>query len=253
MEAIDIVRLQRDEHALATRFQAARPFKYVIIDDFLRREAAIRIHSEYPAIDQTWIDSNGMNTRGKWASPVLAGSVADTFFREVNSPAFRSYLGRLTGINDLIEDPKLHGAGFHQIRDGGFLNVHVDFNRLGELHRRLNLIVYMNPDWRDEYGGNLELWDMASMKRIENIPPVLNRCVIFETNEVSFHGHPVPLKTGALTRKSLSIYYYTETRHEIAVTHNTLYVNTHGLKGAIRVCFNGIAHLRRKIRAKLGR
>lgn len=249
MEAINMARLRRDEADLHFRFNSARPFKYVVIDDFLHEQAARSIHAEYPSIDPNWIDSNGLHTRGKWASPVMTGSAAENFFSEVNSTSFRHYLGRITGIQNLIEDTKLNGAGYHQIREGGFLNVHVDFNKLDKLDRRLNLIVYMNPDWREEFGGYLELWDMTKKTRIANIAPLLNRCVIFETNEVSFHGHPVPLKT-ATTRKSLSIYYYTEGRSDIeaADPHNTLYVNTQGANGAVRTFLNGIAHFFRKIR-----
>src|SRR5205823_3364605 len=113
---------------------------------------------------------------------------------------------------NLLQDQALNGAGYHQIEDGGYLGVHVDFNKLDDLDRRLNLIVYMNPAWKEEYGGYLELWDMATKARIANIAPILNRCVLFETNEVSYHGHPVPLKTGGMTRKSLSIYYYSDGR-----------------------------------------
>lgn len=250
MNVIDIDRLRRNEGAIAASF-CRKPFKYVVIDDFLQAAAARKIHSEYPAIDKSWESGSGLHTRGKWGKPTMAGTAAEAFYREVNSPEFFAWLSRITGIQNILEDPALSGAGYHQIIDGGFLNVHVDFNKLGSgLDRRLNLIVYMNPDWREEYGGFLELWDMERNVRIENISPNLNRCVIFETNEISFHGHPVPLNTGGrTTRKSLSIYYYTEGRDDIKVVepHNTLYRNTQGSAGALRVFFNGIAHAGRKL------
>lgn len=248
MQTIDMDRLLREESAITASFGGRTPFKYVVIDDFLRRDEALKIFLEYPAIDKTWQSGAGLHTRGKWGQPVLAGTVAERFYKEVNSPAFLDYLGRVTGIPKLLEDPDLSGAGLHQIIDGGFLNVHVDYNRLGALHRRLNLIVYANPEWTESYGGYLELWDMQRKVRVGNIAPLLNRCVIFETNEVSFHGHPVPLNTGGrTTRKSLSIYYYTAEREAVAPEHNTVYVNTSGARGAVRLLLNGVAHAGRKL------
>lgn len=252
MQTINMDRLLREESAIEAEFRGKRPFKYVVIDNFLHDEAAWKIFREFPKIDQSWIDSNGLNTRGKWARRVFEGAAAQ-FYREVNSPEFIGFMERVTGIKNILEDRGLEGAGYHQIIDGGFLNVHVDFNKHDGLDRRLNLIVYMNPKWRSEYGGYLELWDMERKERIANIAPELNRCVLFETNEVSFHGHPVPLATGGpagiTTRKSLSVYYYTSGREDIpaASPHNTLYRNTQGAGGAIRVFLNGFVHAGRKL------
>jgi hypothetical protein len=250
MSTIDMGRLERERDALSRRFQEQRPYRYLVIDDFLHREAALKIHREYPAIDRSWIDCSRLNTSGKWAQPIHRGTVAEAFFAEVNAPAFRNFLGSLTGIDDLIADDECFGAGYHQIVDGGFVNIHVDFNKLGNLDRRLNLLVYMNPEWRDEYGGFLELWDMAGRKRIANIAPILNRCVIFETNEISFHGHPTALRTGGtIARKSLSVYFYTHGRDDIVPvdSHNSRYVNTSGLVGALRTFRNGVRHFCRKM------
>ncbi len=252
METIHLERLLRDEAAITKQFREQRPFRYVVIDDFLTPDMAMAILAEYPVVDQSWKSANGLNTRGKWTKTKDLGPVASAFYREINSPEFLVLLGRLTGIKDLLQDPDLSGAGYHQILDGGFLNVHVDFNKLTDsgLDRRLNLIVYLNPDWQERFGGYLELWDMQARTRIENIAPAFNRCVVFETNEVSFHGHPVPLATGgATTRKSLSVYYYTKGRDDIeaAPTHSTLYRNTHGARGAARVFLNGVIHAGRKM------
>lgn len=127
----------------------------------------------------------------------------------------------------------------HQILRGGFLDVHVDFNRHPEtkLHRRLNLLLYVNKDWKPEYEGYLELWDMKAKRRVENIAPSFNRAVLFETSEVSFHGHPRPLNCPPeITRKSLAVYYFTQTREASSLSpeHNTLYRQTLGLAGYVK-------------------
>lgn len=252
MDSIDFKRLLLEAETLKKSFQRQSPFHYIVIDNFLHNDQAEKILHEYPSVNKkTWVDANGLHQLKKWAQPCVEGSVAANFYNEVNSSEFLAWMEKLTGTKNLLADHKLEGAGYHQILDGGFLNVHIDFNRHNGLERRLNLLVYLNKDWQEEYGGYLELWDMKVKKRIEHIAPIFNRCVIFETNEVSYHGHPVPLKTGGVTtRKSLSVYYYTKGRDDIAAapTHNTLYINTRGIKGSVAIAQSSIQHLGRKIK-----
>ena len=141
----------------------------------------------------------------------------------------------------------MFGGGLHQSIKGAYLNVHVDYNihPTTQFHRRLNVIIYMNKDWKDEYEGHLELWDLTENKQelIGKFAPAYNRCVIFETNEISFHGHPKPLNApNGINRKSIATYYYTETRseNEIAEKHNTIYVNTEGLNGSVKRLSSGV-------------
>lgn len=150
----------------------------------------------------------------------------------LNSPDFLSFLNTLTSIErDLQPDVTFFGGGVHEIKRGGFLKIHADFNRdeTNTLDRRLNLLVYLNDDWKEEYGGNLELWnaDMTACK--QSIVPEFNTMVIFSTTDTSFHGHPDILKCpDNKSRKSFATYYYTDGRpkEEIdvdMVTHSTLY------------------------------
>lgn len=255
MLVVNMERLLKEEEFLSNSFNTQKPFKYLVIDDFLYPDKAEQIFSSYPAIEENWKNSNGFNTKGKWANTAVENTPASNFYKEINSPEFLEYLGKLTKTPNLIQDPGLQGAGLHQIREGGYLNVHIDFNRLdgSNLDRRLNLIVYMNPDWKEEYGGHLELWDMDRKERIANISPLLNRCVIFETNEVSYHGHPTPVKSGGITRKSLSVYYYTQGRDDVvADTHSTVYVNTEGVEGKTKLFKNSLTHAARKLAKTVG-
>jgi hypothetical protein len=96
------------------------------------------------------------------------------------------------------------------------------------------LLLYLNKDWRQEYEGNLELWDMDEKNLLKSIEPIFNCAVIFETNKVSYHGHPHLLKApSGVTRKSLAIYYYTEERNQAEMTleNNTIYKQTTRFKG----------------------
>ena len=254
-EIIDIKKLEATKDALRNEFQARTPFRWLVMENFLTPQAAQAIYDEYPKVDQTWVDTNGLHQKNKWTKPAEPGSLAGAFYEEVNSPAFRTLLEEITGIEDILPDSDLFGAGYHQILDGGFLDVHVDFNKHEGtgLDRRMNLIVYLNPNWGDNYGGELELWDMDKKVELASVVPTFNRCVLFETNEVSYHGHPKPLKTGGKsTRKSLSVYYYTEGRndgHDVP-WHNTRHVNTDGLAGNVKVLGNGVVETIRRLKTR---
>ena len=231
-----------------------KPFNYIVIDDFLKESVANDILDEFPQISQDWIDARGLHSQNKWTSPIIERDIAKSFFDDFTSDWFREYLSNLTGIKDILKDENLNGAGYHQTTNGGFLNTHIDFNRIEgneNMDRRLNLLVYFNKNWKEENGGYLELWDMEKNILLGNVAPSFNRCVIFETNEISFHGHPKPvnLKNGG-SRKSLSIYYYTKGREDIDYvdTHNTVYKNTESILGSIKIFINGVKHLFRKMK-----
>ena len=120
------------------------------------------------------------------------------------------------------------GGGFHETSTGGKLGMHADFRINDKLHlnRRLNMIIYLNKDWKDEFGGSLELWDKQMQHKVHTISPVFNRCVVFNTDADSFHGHPDPLTTPEnITRKSIALYYYTASKriYEDSVAHSTMY------------------------------
>lgn len=133
----------------------------------------------------------------------------------LNSSTFLDFLSKITGIENLIADSYFEGGGMHQIRRGGKLKIHADFNRHPryDLDRRLNALLYLNPDWQEEYGGNLELWDRHMTSCVVRIAPLFNRFVVFATTDFTYHGHPDPLTCPEdVTRKSLALYYYTHER-----------------------------------------
>jgi Rps23 Pro-64 3,4-dihydroxylase Tpa1-like proline 4-hydroxylase len=131
---------------------------------------------------------------------------------QFNSSLFLFFLHHLTGIRGLTGDPWLYGGGIHQILPGGLLKIHADFNihEFTGLLRRINVLVYLNKDWQDEWGGHLELWDTEMSRCVRRVAPNAGTCVIFNTSSTSYHGHPDPLRCPpGRTRKSLAFYYYT--------------------------------------------
>jgi Rps23 Pro-64 3,4-dihydroxylase Tpa1-like proline 4-hydroxylase len=198
-------------------YQSAEPFPHVVIDNFLPEALLNEILNEFPkAHDIDWqkFDASAEKKLAS-KSELQMGDMTRTLLYQLNSSTFITFLERLTNIDGLIPDPHFVGGGLHQIERGGFLKMHVDFNRHGQLRldRRLNLLIYLNKDWEEDYGGHLELWDKDVTQCSKKILPIFNRCVVFTTTDFSYHGHPEPLNCpDDRSRKSLALYYYSNGR-----------------------------------------
>ncbi len=214
---------------LAKQYRAAKPFPHIELTPFLEPDVAQEMAMTFPrSRSAEWIhykhaneDKLGLNRRDLFPAPI--GDVVD----ELNSPAFVSWLGELTGIPNLFPDPALDGGGLHQSERGGFLNIHTDFSvhhHFPHWERRVNLILYLNPGWDEKWGGALEFWD-AGMKRCAvQCFPKLNHAVIFNTDQKSLHGFPEPIRCpDHVTRKSLALYFYTNAARERGAARSTNY------------------------------
>lgn len=216
---------------LAPAYAAASPFPHVVIDDFLPEAVASRMLAEFPSpAAAAWdrLDKSAYSKKLAANREEQVGPFLFAVLEELNRREFLAFLERLTGIAGLAPDPYFEGGGLHQILPGGFLKVHADFNfhSVLRLDRRLNLLIYLNRDWREEYGGHLELWNEAMTQCGARVLPVFNRAVIFSTTDRSFHGHPDPLRCPeGMTRKSMALYYYSRGRpeEEVSPSHSTLW------------------------------
>lgn len=207
-------------------YQAAKPFPHVVIDDFLPAEIIDLCLAEFGSGElQTAVAYDRAQERFKrQINPDTMGVDARRLFYSFNSRPFIRLVENITGISGLIPDPLFAGGGFHEIGPGGHLSMHTDFNHHKplDLERRVNVLVYLNRDWKDEFGGQLELWD-DTMKRCEvSVVPLAGRCVIFNTTSSSNHGNPQPVNhPDGVTRKSIALYYYTATWSDEKRSHTT--------------------------------
>jgi len=226
------MKLHRHAGDLRAQYNSADPFPHVVIDglfDDAALEAVLRDFPDPQSMRWMEFDSPQEKKLGYSHERSNVSKIVRHFLDDMNSFEMLLWLEALTGIDGLIPDPYFGGGGLHQIEPGGFLKIHADFNLHPKLKldRRLNMLVYLNKDWKEEYGGHLELWDRDRKTFRKRILPVFNRTVIFSTTDTSFHGHPHPLTSPAgVTRKSVSLYYYTAGRpaEERSVPHDTLFV-----------------------------
>lgn len=203
----------------------AQPFPHILIDNFLPESTAERLMQSFPPSSY-----GGYKQLDNEFQKNKQGRVQENYFRgidhfarhmlnEFNGMVFLDFLERLTGIKGLISDPHFFGGAMHQILPGGKLDIHADFNydARRNIDRRVNVLLYLNRPWEESWGGHLELWDKDMSTCHLRTPPVFNRCVIFNTNSSSFHGHPDPLTCPeGFTRKSIALYYYTVGRDDEA-------------------------------------
>ncbi|SHH62227.1 2OG-Fe(II) oxygenase [Bradyrhizobium erythrophlei] len=221
-----------DRDALKTAFATAKPIPFVKIDNFLVPEAAAEIAASYPPFERALEQGrtfSSVNERRKVqvTNAKLFSAPVSRLNKLLASPEFLSDLSYITGMPNVLADELLLGGGIHMTGPGGRLDVHVDFNYIEDrqLHRRLNLLLYLNSPWDPRWGGQFQLWDKEVKHCIETFDPIFNRCVIFETNETSFHG-VVPVSPEApLPRKSFATYYYTKEAptHWNGVSHSTVF------------------------------
>jgi Rps23 Pro-64 3,4-dihydroxylase Tpa1-like proline 4-hydroxylase len=205
-----------DLDLLRQQYRTAQPFPFIKIDDFLDSAMAADIATSFPSFDAAASQGKSFSSvNEKKKIQITKSNLFPKSIAKLNaalaSPAFLADLSYITSIPNLLADEELIGGGIHVTGPGGRLDVHVDFNFLEDrqLHRRLNILVYLNPVWDERWGGHIQLWDRQVKECLQQFAPALNRCVIFETSETSFHG-VVPVAAEApFARQSFAGYYYT--------------------------------------------
>lgn len=208
-------------------YAAAAPYPHMVFDNVLTEAAFEGAVSEFPAIrDEFWKGYLHVNeTKYSNTQPDSWGPTLQRVAKEFCSPRFVEFLQQLTGIDDLMPDWTMDGGGLHQTLRGGHLNVHADFTT-HHTHenwaRRVNILLYLNREWPDEWGGKLELWDKGMTAVQGRVVPAGNRMLVFSTGVDTFHGHPDGLTCPPdQARRSMALYYFTE--EESAVRHSTNY------------------------------
>ena len=219
-----------DFKTLGKEYKKNSPFPYIVIDNFLDQKLCKEIEFLFPNhSEKFWLKYNNpvekklLYNRLDEAMPKKIKSV----LLSLNEPWFITNLKELTGIEGLIPDAEFHGGGMHCTKRDGKLDVHIDYSIHPQmnLERRINLILYLNSDWQREYGCNLEFWNKNISCCEKSIEPKFNRAVIFNTSDISYHGHPEPLMCPEdKCRKSLAWYYLSQPQKDVTKRYRARFV-----------------------------
>ena len=195
------------------------PFPHIVLDNFFSNDILDDILSEFPKnLQNVGYEFKTKVEQKKFTlkNSNLFSDNTNNFINFLNSQIFLEFLQKLTSIKEKLQaDPYLEGGGLHELKNGGFLNIHADFNKHPtlDLDRRLNVLIYLNKNWIEGYGGSLELWDKEMKYCKKKILPTFNRMVIFSTTDFSYHGNPEKINCPKNnSRKSIAMYYYSNGR-----------------------------------------
>jgi Rps23 Pro-64 3,4-dihydroxylase Tpa1-like proline 4-hydroxylase len=221
----DVKKLKQLAEENHKKYISAAPFPNIYFDDFMDPEPLNKVLEDFPNPEKKiWREyENYFEGKLEAQGEEKLSDFTSLLLYQFNSAPFLHFLETLTGIKNLIPDPYFVGGGLHQMKRGGKLGVHADFNQHGKLplHRRINAIVYLNKNWEEEYKGHLELWDTGMTKCYEKIAPIFNRLLVFDVTDFNYHGVPDPLECPEdMTRKSIALFYFTVDRPEGEVDKN---------------------------------
>lgn len=208
-------------------FKSGKPYPHIIMDNFLDLDLANSLESNFPSPEKLDIHYKGLNEKkSEGADFSRFHPDFSTLKAYLMSPEFYEWTSKVTGIKDVFITDDNMGMGVHSGGDGSHLDIHVDFNihPTANVHRRLNLLIYLNKDWKPEYNGSFELWNQDVTVCEKYVEPLFNRCVIFETSEISYHGYTKKLNLPeGVRRKSVYAYFYTHEREGAAAYHDTIF------------------------------
>lgn len=215
-------------------YQHGVPFPHIVIHDMFSDEILNKVLEEFPDLRSaegklSYDNEHELKLASKGEEHF--GPETKKFLHFLNSRPFIVFLEEMTGIDGLIPDPHFFGGGLHELKNGGYLNIHADFNRHPkmQLDRRLNILIYLNKGWKPENGGQFELWDKEMKECHVNVVPAFNTFASFSTTDYSYHGNPNPINCEeGNSRKSIALYYYTNGRPEEEINpgledHSTLF------------------------------
>ena len=220
--------------AHAQAYQNAQPYNHICLDNFLPESIVKNVVADLGDLPKA--ESSFKNARENLKSsftPERLPTYTKNLFYAFNSRPFVMFLEEMTGIKGLIPDPYYVGAGIHNTLNGGHLDIHADFNvhKQMRVERRLNVLIYLNDDWQEDWGGCFEIWDKEMTAKVASFVPTFNRMVCFSTASDTFHGNPEPVNhPDGKPRQSIALYYYTATWDGTKQEHSTLFKPRPGTK-----------------------
>lgn len=209
---IDFERIEREKEALREQFLSAQPFPHIAIDDFLVKGAAETLYDEAPTPDPNNKIKDPFFSKNRYQYPDYTGFSDNymKFYQDITSDKFAKLISYITN-EEIFIDKDFHGGGVHLGLENAHLDMHADFNyhpKHEHWFRNLNLLLYLNKDWKPEYGGSLKLEDARTGEKKE-VEPLMNRLVIMHCRSYTLHGYDLTRYPENKARTSIAIYGYT--------------------------------------------
>ena len=241
----------KDPKSLNNQFLNAIPFPHIVIENFLHEDLAEKLVSQFPELSMMHSSHHYFfNQKHELSFWYQVSDLFSQLHQDLLSDEFREFISQVSG-KQVFMDADFCGE-LHQACDGGFLDMHVDFN----LHPKnqtwiheLTLLIYLNKDWQDDYGGEL-LMQHHDNSKVYEVAPVFNRCTIILSNETTFHGYRKLNLPENITRKSILVNFYREVEpSQIPPRRPTVWATkkVSPLKALLARIYNPISALKHRI------
>jgi len=205
---------------LREQYLTAQPWPHAIVQGLIPDWLIAAAAGECAGMSDRLLMTTAGPNQVKQEAATGFGPVTSHILNQLEGEAFRKFLETVTGVEGLQSDPSHALAGMHRTPVGGFTLVHRDFRRhpTTNLHHRVNVLLYLNPKWQDDWGGALELWPSNMKQAVRRIPPRGNTIVLWETHDQTLHGLPDPVACPPeMSRLSLASYWYSVSSREAPV------------------------------------
>lgn len=219
---INLDYLEANKERLREEYLLAKPFPYLIIDNFCDEQMLNTLYSKIPELENKSRDYMFANNKFEKSNYKELGSEFQELYTELASDRMNKFLSFIAN-EDVFVDPKNHGGGLHQGKKNSFLDMHLDFNYhpLNKgWYRNMNLLLYLNKDWKPEYKGHLKLVDLRTGEEKELEVP-FNRLIIQQCRAYTLHGYEMTSFPEGKYRTSIATYAYTIHKHLIEKPRTT--------------------------------
>ncbi|MBO6213233.1 2OG-Fe(II) oxygenase [Algoriella sp.] len=206
---INFDQLENNLDELRLKYLTANPYPHLVIDDFCDKEALNRAYDSIPELENKSRDYAFANNKFEKSNYKVLGTELEELYNDLSSERFNKILSYIVN-KDIFVDPKNHGGGLHQGKKNSFLDMHLDFNYHPinkNWYRELNLLLYLNKGWKEEYKGHLKLVDLRT-EEAEEVAVPFNRLIIQQCGPYTLHGYEMTNFPEGNYRTSIATYAY---------------------------------------------
>ena len=232
---INFDKLIKNKEKYRLEYLTAKPFPHLVLKDICNEDKLLKAFSSIPVLENKSRDYIFASNKFEKSNYGEISPLLQELQDELRSDKMNSFLSFITGVNTFV-DPKNHGGGLHQGRKNSFLDMHLDYNYHpinNNWWREVNLLLYMNKDWKQEYGGHLELKDLRTGEE-KKCDVDFNTLIIQQCHDYTLHGYqPTKFPKGNF-RTSIATYAFSKHNQQIYKQRTTDWFPDKQNDGAIK-------------------